>query len=217
MSEHLDGAILQRDKKTYAIVPRTPAGLVDPETLEKIAAVARKYEVPVIKITSGQRIALVGFREEDLAPAWRDLGLDIGRATELCLHYVQACPGNSVCRYGMRDSLGSGLEIEKILTGMELPAKLKIGISGCPMSCGESLVRDIGLIGSKKGWTVSFGGNAGSRVRSGDKLAAGLDDEEAKRLVVRLAEFYRANGKKRERAARFVERVGIEAVKEAVL
>ncbi len=212
-----DGAILQRDKKTYAIVPRTPAGLVTPETLENIARVARKFEIPVIKITSGQRIALVGLKKEDVEPAWKELGLDIGRATELCLHYVQACPGTAVCRYGMRDSLGMGLRLEERLTGMDLPAKLKIGVSGCPMSCGESLVRDIGLIGSKKGWTVSFGGNAGSRVRAGDKLASGLDDDEAEALVIRLAELYRDKGKKRERTARFVERFGIETIKAEVL
>jgi len=215
--EEPDGAILQRDKKTYAIVPRTPAGLVTPEALENIARVARKFEIPVIKITSGQRIALVGLKKEDVEPAWKELGLDIGRATELCLHYVQACPGTAVCRYGMRDSLGMGMRIEERLTGMDLPAKLKIGVSGCPMSCGESLVRDIGLIGSKKGWTVSFGGNAGSRVRQGDKLVSGLDDEAAEELVVRLTELYRDKGKKRERTARFVERLGIETIKAEVL
>jgi NAD(P)H-nitrite reductase large subunit len=59
MSDKPKGAILQRDKETYAIVPRTPAGLVTPENLENIAKVARKYEIPIIKITSGQRFALV--------------------------------------------------------------------------------------------------------------------------------------------------------------
>ena len=60
MSEHPTGAILQRDKKTYAIVPRTPVGLVTPDDLEALAGVARKYDIPIIKITSGQRFALVG-------------------------------------------------------------------------------------------------------------------------------------------------------------
>ena len=59
------GAILQRDKETYAIVPRTPVGLVTPEDLEGIVKVARKYSIPVIKITSGQRFALVGIQKED--------------------------------------------------------------------------------------------------------------------------------------------------------
>ena len=61
-AEHLDGAILQRDKETYAIVPRTPLGIVTPEVLESIAQVVKKYEIPVVKINSGQHMALVGLQ-----------------------------------------------------------------------------------------------------------------------------------------------------------
>jgi len=94
---------------------------------------------------------LVGIKEEDVEKIWKDLGMDMGKATELCVHYVQACPGTSVCRFGVQDSLGLGLEIEKLFVGMELPAKLKIGISGCPMTCGESFVRDLGILGKRTG------------------------------------------------------------------
>lgn len=117
MDNHLAGALLQRDKKTYAIVPRTPAGLLSPEVPETIARVARQYKIPVIKITSGQRLALVGIKAEEIPAVWKDLAMKIGRATELCLHYVQACPGTAVCKFGMQDSLGLGLALEKILCG----------------------------------------------------------------------------------------------------
>jgi len=216
MSEHLDGAILQRDKETYAIVPRTPVGMVTPEALETIAKVVKKYGVPVMKITSGQRMALVGLKEKDVAPAWKDLGMDIGRATELCVHYVQACPGTAVCRFGVRNSLGLGMELEEMFTGMDLPAKVKFGVSGCPICCGESYVRDVGLLGKKKGWTVIFGGNAGGRPRIGDVIAEDLEKDDAVALVRRCLEYYAANGKKKERTARFIERTGIDALKEAV-
>ena len=145
MGEHPTGAILQRDKETYAIVPRTPVGLVTPDDLEALAGVARKYSIPVIKITSGQRFALVGLKKEDVDSVWQELGMDVGKATELCLHYVQACPGTAVCKFGVQDSLGLGTAIEGFFTEMELPAKVKIGISGCPFCCGESFVRDIGI------------------------------------------------------------------------
>ena len=75
------GAILQRDKETYAIVPRTPVGLVSPEDLERIVKVTRKYRIPVIKITSGQRFALVGMKKDDVDKIWEDLGMDVGKAT----------------------------------------------------------------------------------------------------------------------------------------
>ena len=172
------GAILQRDKETYAIVPRTPVGLVSPEDLERIVKVARKYQIPVIKITSGQRFALVGMKKDDVDKIWEDLGMDVGKATELCLHYVQACPGTAVCKFAVKDSLGLGMEIEKFFSGLDLPAKVKIGVSGCPFCCGESFVRDIGILGKKKGWTFIVGGSSARRPRIGDVLIEDLSGEE---------------------------------------
>ena len=213
MEKELKGAILQRDKQTYAIVPRTPAGMVTPEILEGLTQVVRKYDVPIMKITSGQRLALVGIKEKDIDPIWHDLKMDVGRAIELCLHYVQACPGTAVCRYGQKDSLGLGLKIEEFFYGYELPAKVKIGVSGCPFCCGESYVRDIGVIGKKKGWIVTFGGNSGGRPRVADVLAENLGEDEVVELMKKCLDYYKNNGKKKERTARFVERVGIEEIR----
>jgi len=217
MSEHPRGAILQRDKETYAIVPRTPVGLVKPEDLENIVKVVRKYEIPIIKITSGQRFALVGIKKADVDDIWQALGMDVGKATELCLHYVQACPGTAVCKYGVQDSLGLGMEIEECFSRTDLPAKGKIGVSGCPFCCAESYVRDIGLFGTKKGWSFIIGGSSARRPRIGDLVAENLSKEEVIELIKKSLAYYRDNGKKRERMARFVDRVGIEKVKEAIL
>ncbi|MFO7963863.1 MAG: NAD(P)/FAD-dependent oxidoreductase [Desulfobacterales bacterium] len=215
--EHLDGAILQRDKETYAIVPRTPLGILNPQVLESIASVVKKYGIPVVKITSGQRIALVGLKESELKSVWKDLGMDVGRATELCVHYAQACPGTAVCRLGVQDSLGLGMELENLFQNMALPAKVKFGVSGCPMCCGESYVRDVGVLGKKNGWTLIFGGNSGGRPRIGDVVAEDLDKEAVIDLTRKCLEHYAANGKKRERTARFMERIGIDELKAAVL
>jgi len=211
------GAILQRDKETYAIVPRTPLGLVSPEDLERIVKVTRKYRIPVIKITSGQRFALVGMNKDDVDKIWEDLGMDVGKATELCLHYVQACPGTAVCKFGVKDSLGLGMEIEKFFSGLDLPAKVKIGVSGCPFCCGESFVRDIGILGKKKGWTFIVGGSSARRPRIGDVLIEDLSGEEVINLAKQTLEYYQDKAKKRERMARFVDRVGIENLKEVIL
>jgi NAD(P)H-nitrite reductase large subunit len=210
------GAILQRDKETYAIVPRIPGGLAKLDNFKDVVKVVEKYNIPIIKITSGHRLALVGMKAEVVNDIWQDLKMDMGKATELCLHYVQACPGNIVCKYGAQDSLGLGIEIEEFFLGMELPAKVKIGISGCPFCCGESFVRDIGILGKKKGWTIIFGGNSARRPRFGDIIAENVDRETTIKLTKRCLKYYAANGKKKERTARFIERIGIDAFKEAV-
>lgn len=217
MSDEPKGAILQRDKQSYAIVPRTPCGLLTPDNLDAISRVCRKYGVPIIKITSGQRMALVGMKKEDVEPIWQELSLDIGRAVELCVHYVQACPGTAVCRFGIQDSLGLGVAIEEEYVGHDFPAKVKFGISGCPLCCGESYVRDIGLIGTKKGWTVIVGGNSGSNARVGDVLAEALSADEARALIRKFLNFYRENSGKKLRISKFVEKTGIDAIKQAIL
>jgi len=217
MTEDLNGAILQRDKETYAIVPRMPAGVLTLENLEALVNVVKKYNIPITKITSGQRLALVGIKKEDINNVWNDLNMDIGRAIELCLHYVQACPGNDICRYGVQDSIGLGLEIDKLFYEKALPAKFKIGISGCQICCGESYVRDIGIIGKKKGWTLTFGGHSGNKPRIGDVLAKNLNKEQLIAVIEKCLSFYFEHGKKKERASRFIGRIGVDEFKANVL
>jgi hypothetical protein len=104
-----------------------PVGLVTPDDLERIAAAARKFSIPVIKIASVQRFALVGIERDAVDAVWQELGMDVGKATELCLHYVQACPGTDLCEFGSHDSTGLGKKIEEFFVDMDLRAKVKIG------------------------------------------------------------------------------------------
>lgn len=214
MTEIPDGTILQRDGRTLAVVPRTPAGLVTPEHLEAIARIARKYEVPVLKITSGQRIAMVGIEPDRYDDLWRDLNMEIGRALEPCVHYVQTCPGTQWCSFGLQDSIEIGMELERRLAGHPTPAKLKIGVSGCNACCAESYVRDIGLIATKKGWIVAFGGSSGNKPRAGDVIARHVDRDTAIDLVERLVAIYAEHGQELKRTSRFIDKVGIDWVKE---
>lgn len=210
-------AILQRDKQTYAIVPRIPGGLLSRDNLKSISHVVDKYDIPIVKITSGQRLALVGVREKDLDQIYLELRMDSGKATELCLHYVQACPGTEVCKFGIRDSLGFGIKLENLLSDIDLPAKLKLGVSGCQFCCAENFVRDIGVMGKKNGWTISIGGHSGNRARVGDVISTDCSDDEAINLIRRALEFYQKNAKKKERTSRFVERIGLAELKNNIL
>lgn len=210
------GAIQQRGRDSYAIVPRLPSGVISADQLEALARAMRRFEIPMAKLTSGQRVALVGIRSGDVPAVWAELGMGEGRAARHGVHYVQACPGTAACGYGQQDSLGLGARLEALFSELDLPAKVKVGVSGCPMCCGESYVRDIGLVGRRGGWTVVFGGNAGGRPRVGDELAAGLGHDEALALVGRVLEHYALNAKKQQRTARFVEARGIASVRAAL-
>jgi len=210
------GAVLQRDKETYAVAPHIPCGVVTPETLRKLADAAEKYGVAAMKITSAARIALVGLKEEQVDDVWADLGMSPGAAVGLCVRSVKACPGTTFCKRGQQDSLGIGMKLDERYHGVELPGKCKMGVSGCANQCAETGFKDIGLVGGPKGWKVVVGGCGGGRPRIADLLVKGLSNDDALAVVDRLVEYFKANAKPKERLGRLIGRVGLDAVKKAL-
>lgn len=202
--------------KAFNVVPGTKMGVVTVEQLEKIAAVAKKHDIPLIKITSAQRLAFAGHSPEKVAEIWRDLGQTTGPSKPVGIHYIQACPGVKWCKYGRQDSLVLGEKLEKALMSMPLPAKTKVGISGCPMNCCESYIRDLGIFGMKKGWTLVFGGNGGGVPRIADVIAEGLDDQQVIELAGKCLKFFAEHARKFERTGRFMRRTSLDEFKQAV-
>ena len=210
------GAILQRDKETYAIAPHIPCGVVTPELLRKLADVAEKYKAQALKITGATRIAIVGLKEEDIDKVWEELSLSPGAAVGLCVRSIRTCPGTTFCKLGQQDALGVGLKLDETYHGMQLPGKFKMAVSGCPLSCAESWVRDVGLVGKKDGWMVTVGGNVGANPRIGKELVSGLDDDGALSTVEKVVQAYRDNAKKGERLGKTIERVGLQPFEKAL-
>ena len=210
------GAILQRDKQTYAIAPHIPCGVVTPGLLRKIADVTEKYNAQAVKITGATRIAIVGIREDDIDKIWEELGLKPGAAVGLCVRSVRACTGTQFCKMGQRDSLAMGLKLDELYHGMELPGKCKIAVSGCSLNCAESWVRDIGLFAKPKGWVLVVGGNVGGNPRIAQELLRDLNDQQALDAVVKVIEFVKKNAKHGERIGKMIERMGLEPLKQAV-
>jgi NAD(P)H-nitrite reductase large subunit len=207
------GVIRQKGKQeaTYAIAPHIPCGIVKPDQLKKIADVALKYQVPVLKITSAARIALVGIKEDQVDGIWEDLGMDTGHAVGLCVRSIKVCPGINYCRLAKQDSLKMGMKLDEAYHGMVLPSKLKMGVSGCKIQCAENCIKDISLYGTKDGWTIMIGGNGSARPRLADILAEGLGFEDALDMVKKAVDYYKKYSK-RERMGRMIERIGLDIV-----
>lgn len=208
------GAVLQRDKETYAIAPHLTGGLVTPDQLRTIADVAEKYGAAALKVTAAQRIAIVGLKEEDLDAAWADLGMKPGAAIGLCVRSVKICPGTTFCKRALNDSVAVGSKLDNIYHGQDLPNKLKIGVSGCPNSCSDSHTRDIGLIGTSKGWRVYVGGKGGRKPRLGDLLVPLIEEEKLYDLIQNIIAVYAKQGEKQERLGDYIDRVGLETFKQ---
>src|SRR3546814_4243698 len=100
-------ANIQKDG-TYSVVPRMLGGVTNPSELPRNADVADKYHVPMVKVTGGQRIDLLGVKKEDLPAVWKDLDMPSGHAYGKSLRTVKTCVGKEFCRFGTQDSTGMG-------------------------------------------------------------------------------------------------------------
>ena len=202
---------------TFSVVPRIRGGVVTPDELRRIADVADRYEVPMVKVTGGQRIDLLGVRKEQLPAVWNDLGMPSGHAYSKAVRTVKTCVGTKFCRFGLGDAIDVGIELERAMEGLHTPHKVKSAVAGCPRNCSEAYVKDIGLVAVEGAWEIYVGGASGGTIRKGDLLATVETAEEAQRVALAFLQHYREQGEHLERTYGYLERVGIEAVQEAVL
>jgi nitrite reductase (NADH) large subunit len=210
-------ANIQKDG-TFSVVPQMKGGCTTPEQLRRIADVAEKYRVPLVKLTGGQRIDLLGIRKEDLPKVWADLDMPSGYAYGKSFRTVKTCVGSDFCRYGLGDSTALGIAIETRFQGLESPAKMKLAVTGCPRNCAEAYVKDVGVVAVDGGrWEIYVGGAAGAHVRKGDLLATVDTPAEVITLTGRFLQYYRENANWLERTYAFVPRVGIERIRRTVV
>ena len=208
-------ANIQKDG-TYSVVPRMWGGVTTPGELRAIADAADKYNVPMVKVTGGQRIDLLGVRKEDLPHMWADLnaaGLVSGHAYSKGLRTVKTCVGSEFCRFATQDSTGLGIRLEKLLWGSWTPHKVKLGVSGCPRNCAEATCKDIGVICVDSGFQISVAGAAGMEVKETEVLASTPSEDEAVQIITAFVQLYRENARYLDRPYKWVAKVGLDWVK----
>ncbi len=206
-------AIKQKDG-SYAVV--LDKILTTPQELKKIAEALEKHGAKLVKFSESQRMVVVGIDPERLDELCRDAGVKLAPAVGNVVRSVKFCPGNALCVMGLQDTIGIAEKLKKF-EGLNLPSKMKIAVSGCPNSCTEPAVRDIGLMGTKDGFTIFVGGSAGRKPRIGWKLAEKIKPDEAVELVERIIDFYKNNAKKGQRLGDFIESIGFDKFRNAVL
>lgn len=204
-------ANIQKDG-TYSVVPRMYGGVTNSTDLRKIADVVDKYEIPLVKMTGGQRIDLIGVKKEDLPKVWEDLDMPSGYAYGKTLRTVKTCVGKQFCRFGTQDSMALGIALEKKFEGLNTPHKVKMAVSACPRNCAESGIKDLGVVGIDGGWELYVGGNGGTHLRAGDLLMKVKTNEEVLEYAGAYLQYYRETANYLERTSAWLERVGLSHV-----
>ncbi|TSA50277.1 MAG: NAD(P)/FAD-dependent oxidoreductase [Nitrosomonadales bacterium] len=209
-------ANIQKDG-TYSVVPRMYGGVTTPDQLRRIADVADKYAVPMVKVTGGQRIDLLGVKKEDLPKMWADLDMPSGFAYGKSLRTVKTCVGSEFCRFGTQDSTRMGIELERAFDRMWAPHKVKLAVSGCPRNCAESGIKDVGIIGVDSGWEIYVAGNGGIKTEVAQFLTKVKTHEEVLEYAGAFIQLYREEARYLDRTVHWVQRVGLDYVKQRVL
>lgn len=205
---------VRTNERIYAITPRIPGGFVTPDILEKFSTVARTYH-GTLKITSGQRIMILGLKEADVNKAWADLDMEPAVLSPYSVKNTEICPA-AFCKRSKQNSLKLGMALEKRYYGASAPNRTKIGVAGCLNGCTSVHAKDIGVLANEEGYIIVAGGSAGYHPRLSDEIARDLNDEEAYDMVESVYDYYCAHAEMGTKLGPFIDATGLETFKEGV-
>lgn len=186
--------------------PYIKMGVLSVEDLEHLAARMRSAGAAKVKI--GGEMVFVW--DEGTRPAEPHLGgLEKTDFKAQAVRPVRICSAETFCQRFHRPVLALARRLDERFRGTPLPMKLHIGVAGCPRSCSEPAVKDIGIIGHKKGYQVLAGGTAGLNPMLGQYLGIAPTEDAVMEIVERILRYLQKTGKK-SRLGRQMARTGLD-------
>ncbi|HQW50756.1 MAG TPA: nitrite/sulfite reductase, partial [Tepidiformaceae bacterium] len=212
----------QRQQGFSAIEVKVTRGDLKPEQFRGLATIMRDYCGGHARTTVGQNIVLRWVRDESLYEvfsALRELGLaELGPQT---ITDVVSCPGTDSCKLGITSSMGLNQAIQQRVESLKitdpLTRAIDIKMSGCPNSCGQHHIANIGFHGAamKVGenqlpaYHMFVGGNyRNGSLRMGAQLKVRLPAKRAPDAVERLVGLYERDRRAGETFVDYFDRVG---------
>ncbi len=166
-------------------------GLVSPETMSAINDIAVRYSLGYY-LTTVQNLRLLGATEENIDTIKNELahlGLKLKAPGKFPLPKV--CVGMPYCNLGLADTFSLAEKIaDRFGDRTGVKQKYKIAVSGCPACCGGSMLVDIGIVATRKGFDLYAGGKGGPLPKTGKKIASGMSESEILDAVGRLADYH---------------------------
>ncbi|WP_437951899.1 nitrite/sulfite reductase [Sorangium sp. So ce296] len=227
--------IAQKQPGYRVATVKLPLGDITSEQLKRLADLSRRYGNGEVRATNTQNFVLRWVPEGLLLNLHRELsqiGLaeaDAGHVTD-----VVTCPGGDYCTLAITKSMEVGSRIREHLVpnGSRQEAddfvsalgEFDIKISGCPNSCGQHHVADIGMTGlmvkGKDGverphYSLRVGGGCGPNARIGERLDGRIPEEETPKVIAAIARFYMAGRAEGESFRDFVTRKGVQEITRA--
>lgn len=176
------------------------------EQMQLIMDLAKQYEGKFRVVSTG--IQIYDISKEDKKAIIAALPEDLRQVTHKSVNSVTSCRGVDGCAHGLMETIPLATKIDREFFGVPMPNKIRIGISGCPRSCAESMIKDIGLIGLPDGYALVVGGTSGASPRKGETILKGLSIEEAYEKISFLLQWYKDNALEKEKFERILQRLG---------
>lgn len=210
------------------VTVKLPLGDVTSEQMRSLAKMAREFGNGEVRTTNTQNFVLRFVPEGRLSRLHRALSLvDLAEADAAHITDIVACPGGDYCSLAITKSMAVGARVREALatSGSRQEADdlvraigpFQINISGCPNSCGQHHVGDIGMTGvmakGKDGverphYSLRVGGGVGFDAKVGDRLDGRVPEEETPKVIAAIAKHFVDNRFEGESFKDFVARAG---------
>ncbi|CEP68277.1 Nitrite/sulphite reductase 4Fe-4S domain [Moorella glycerini] len=207
IKKYANKGFIQQLDGTYAVLIHPLNGYLEPEQLETIRRLTQQYGKA--KLTVTEAIMIYGIKPEDLDQVAAELEkvrlplADIGPV----VRNVKVC-SSQYCKHVIRDVTPLAAQINQRLTGMATPKKFKMALNGCPNSCVEAQLNDLGIIAVQDGYWLYLGGKGGRQAQLGTRLDMVIKEEYLVETVERIVKGY-LQVAQNERLAEVINRMGL--------
>ena len=181
---------------------------------------ARQLTVITEYLDDGDELELTTFQQlyievpEDKVEVVKNRFKEVGLSCYPVGNFVKSLRTCNFCKGAEREGMPVAIEINERIAGKPVPFTLKPAYTGCPIGCGEPLVNDIGIMKIKDGYDLYIGGKAkGKDAHIGTLFMEQLIPEQLYVVVEKLVDMYAKQGKKREPFFKFINRFGIDHLK----
>lgn len=201
-----------------------PVGVMSVKQMRRLAELASNYGSGTLRLTPWQNLLIPDVPDGFVETVKRQL-VRIGfhhEATHIAGGLV-ACTGNTGCKWAATDTKGQAVALASYLNArLQLDRPINIHLTGCPNSCAQHYVGDIGLQGVKvsvegqsvEGYNVVFGGGVGAESGIGRQVFTGISFNELPGLLAKVLKVYQARRSPNESFAEFTRRHDLKSLQE---
>ena len=215
------GIVKLKDDDMYAVWIKTACGNLNSAQIHALAGITERYGRGFLLFSSRQIPIIPFIKSDDLDAVQEELAavyLNLDRCGPT-VRNVNVCLGR-LCPHAVADPIILAQKLDNFFYA-PLANKVKLGVAGCARDCIASrALTDIGFVptpGNGRAYDTYFGGRLGLNPFLGVRMAETLNEEECLRLVQNFFELMNREGRRGDRAADLIERLGAETIRRELL